>query len=348
MTTENECATHPLTEYLKAGVLQWQAPACLVDGEGRVLAGSTGLAELTGTAVADLTGLDPQLLLQSLPGGDAATWIAEIEDREGRRIDLLVVEPSVDHLASSGRTVLSPGLSLERLAAIGELAPPLFHDLNNMLGSISGIAELAAMKLPDSDPMKVRLNRVVDAVGRASALGRQISLLVRTPLETAPRVELIDLVNDAMLLARSFLNRGISIETRWPEHPLATNIHPSVLRHLVTEIILAAGVVLQNKEGILTWTIAQGEREDTGRPTALLSVTATLNADPDQPAASPEDQVLDCTPGFFRRIATVSNLANSFGGHLNPVRLDEKSGFALTVILPVSANTAFSGMPEKF
>ncbi|MEZ5278661.1 MAG: hypothetical protein R3F07_19930 [Opitutaceae bacterium] len=340
MTTESDCVPQPTTRSLSEALSQWPTPACLVDGEGRVAAGSAGLAELTGTALDDLKGLDPQLLIQGIGDGHAATWMAEIVDGDGDRIDLLVVEAGEGHLSASGRTVLSPGLSLDRLAAIGEVAPPLFHDLNNMLGSISGIAELAAMKLPDGDPMKQRLGRVVDTVIRASALGRQISLLVRTPPESPARVELIELVEEAMVLARSFLNRGITIETRWPEHPVATELHPSSLRHLVVEIVLAAGVVLQDQEGSITWTIAKGGREDTGRPTACLTVTAAPLRDSDNPADPADSTSLAFTPGFFRKIATISSLANSFGGHVDPVRLEAESGFSLTLTLPVCENTA--------
>lgn len=248
-------------------------------------------------------------------------------------MDLMVVEPSRDHLAASGRTVLPPGIDLDRLNAIGEVVPPLFHDLNNMLGSISGISELAAMKLPDDDPMKERLNRVVDTVTRASALGRQISLLARTPPAAPPRSELISLIDEAMVLARSYLNRGIAIETRWPDSRLATGLHPSTLRHLVVEIILATGIVLQDQEGSVEWALTHGHREGTRRPTAVLSVTATLT--------EPGLQADDPFPiGFFRRIATIASLANSFGGSMKPVRLSQPTGFSLSVTLPVEENTA--------
>jgi hypothetical protein len=333
MTMEPDCAPHSITESIR----QWSDPACLVDGEGRVHLASAGLVQLAGDAFTDLTGVDPQLLLQSIEGGEAAAWQIELKEPTGDRLDLLVIEPNRGQLTSSGRTVISPGMNLDRLSAIGEIAPPLFHDLNNMLGSISGIAELAAMKMPDGDPMKERLNRVVDTVIRASSLGRQISLFVRTPLEQPPRVELIELVEDAMVLARSYLSRGITIETRWPETRLATDLHPNSLRHLVVEVILATGIVLRDQEGIVTWSIARGESEDAGQPTARLRATAMLSQPDNRKAAG----MGDLFPiGFFRRIATIASLANSFGGNLEPIHLLETPGFELTVSLPVCENTA--------
>ncbi len=337
METDN--ATSPLTDSLS----QWTEPACLVDGEGRVLLASIGLGELAGQAVEDLSGLDPELLLQSIDGGESATWHTELVDPAGARVDLLVVEPKRGQLTASGRTVRSPGIDLDRLNAIGEVVPTLFHDFNNMLASISGISELAAMKLPEGDPMQERLNRVVDIVTRASALSRQISLLVRTPPEKAPLVDLVDLVDEAMVLARSYLNRGITLETSWPENRLATDLHPSNLRHLVVEIILAAGAILGETGGSVQWTLANGERETTGRPTVLLTVNAGRSEDT-AVDADPEGNDRDLSSFFslelFRRFATISSLANSFGGGVSPVALREPPGFAISITLPVCAAKA--------
>lgn len=300
---------------------------------------------MAGQSVEDLGGLDPELLLQSIDGGDPATWQTELVDSGGARVDLLVVEPRRDQLAASGRTVRSPGNDLDRLNAIGEVVPTLFHDLNNMLGSISGISELAAMKLPDGDPMQERLNRVVDTVIRASSLSRQISLLVRTPPEKTPLVDLVGLVDEAMVLARSYLNRGITLETSWPETRLATDLHPSSLRHLVVEIILTAGIVLGETGGSVQWTMAQGERETTGRPTVLLTVTVGRDPEPVEEKKTAEGG-RDLSSFFplelFRRFATISSLANSFGGGVSPVTLREPPGFTITITLPVSENTASS------
>lgn len=329
MTMETSSVPKSLTDAIR----QWTDPACLVDGEGRVMIASAGLGKLSDRNIDELKGMDPELLLQSVDGDKAAIWQTELLDPDGDRMDLMVVEPSHEHLAASGRTVLPPGIDLDRLNAIGEVVPPLFHDLNNMLGSISGISELAAMKLPDDDPMKERLSRVVDTVTRASALGRQISLLARTPPASPPRSEMVSLIDEAMVLARSYLNRGIAIETRWPESRLATALHPSTLRHLVVEMILTAGIVLQDQEGRVEWSLAHGDREGTRRPTAVLTVTAALT--------DPDSKIEDPYPiGFFRRIATIASLANSFGGSMKPVRLNQPAGFSLSVTLPVEENTA--------
>ena len=333
---ETDSATGPLTDSLS----RWTEPACLVDGEGRVLLASIGLGKLAGQAVEDLSGLDPELLLQSIDGGESATWQTELVDPAGARVNLLVVEPKRGQLTASGRTVRSPGIDLDRLNAIGEVVPTLFHDFNNMLATISGISELAAMKLPEGDPMQGRLNRVVDTVTRASALSRQISLLVRTPPEKAPLVDLVDLVDEAMVLARSYLNRGITLETSWPDNRLATDLHPSNLRHLVVEIILAAGAILGETGGSVQWTLANGERETTGRPTVLLTVNASRSEDT-AVDANPEGNDRDLSSFFslelFRRFATISSLANSFGGGVSPVALREPPGFAITITLPVCA-----------
>jgi hypothetical protein len=152
-------------------------------------------------------------------------------------------------------------------------------------------------------------------------------------------VDLVDLVDEAMVLARSYLNRGITLETSWPENRLATDLHPSNLRHLVVEIILAAGAILGETGGLVQWTLANGERETPGRPTVLLAVNAGRT----------EDTAVDTEPGgngrdlssffsleLFRRFATISSLANSFGGGVSPVALRDPPGFAITITLPVS------------
>jgi hypothetical protein len=151
------------------------------------------------------------------------------------------------------------------------------------------------------------------------------------------------LVDEAMVLARSFLNRGITLETSWPENRLATDLHPSSLRHLVVETILAAGAVLGETGGSVHWTLANGERETPGRPTVLLAVNASRNEDTAADTDSGENG-RDLSSFFsielFRRFATISSLANSFGGGVSPVALRDPPGFAIKITLPVSGTGA--------
>jgi PAS domain S-box-containing protein len=62
----------------------------------------------------------------------------------------------------------------QKLEGLGVMAGGIAHDFNNLLTPILGEASLALTDLPPESPLRLRLDRIVKAAGRAAALTRQM------------------------------------------------------------------------------------------------------------------------------------------------------------------------------
>lgn len=108
---------------------------------------------------------------------------AAVIDPVGRRLGAVASFSDLTHLKQMERE-----LSQTRtLAALGEMAATVAHEIRNPLGGIGGFARLLERDIDKDDPRRVLVGRVIEGVG---SLNRIVSnLLVYTrPMETRYRI----------------------------------------------------------------------------------------------------------------------------------------------------------------
>lgn len=133
----------------------------------------------------------------------------------------------------------------QKMDALGTLASGIAHDFNNILAAIIGNAELALFAQECPDPVKERLDGILDAGRRAKDLVKQILAFSRKNDEGKKPLRVSDMVLEVVRLLKPSLPRTIdfvqSIEakdTMVRSNP--THIH-QILMNLCTNAFHAMG-----------------------------------------------------------------------------------------------------------
>lgn len=104
---------------------------------------------------------------------------------EQARDELGLLSREVNDMAETIARMQAERIERERLAAVGEMARSVAHNIRNPLGGIRSLAELSADELPPESPVREHQARIVRTVDRFSAWLNGL-LQATTPLDLHP------------------------------------------------------------------------------------------------------------------------------------------------------------------
>ena len=105
-----------------------------------------------------------------------------------------------------------------RVAAIGELASGVAHQLNNPMIGIQNMAEVLAEQVPEEDPRRKIVDHIIAAGNDASTIIRNLLKFSRTPSEGFERVSLARLVREVLSISeKRMLHHDVSVEVNIAE-----------------------------------------------------------------------------------------------------------------------------------
>jgi signal transduction histidine kinase len=93
-----------------------------------------------------------------------------------------------------------------KLAAVGEMAAAIAHELNNPLTSVTGFAELALSDIPQESETRKDLEIVMREAARARDVVRRLLDFARQSESTRARASLNDVVDDVVTLSRHLIH----------------------------------------------------------------------------------------------------------------------------------------------
>nr|MBL0731588.1 response regulator [Desulfobacterales bacterium] len=142
-------------------------------------------------------------------------------------------------------------LHAQKMEAIGTLAGGIAHDFNNILGVIVGYTELALLDMPETDPLRGKLDQVLKASGRATDLVKQILAFSRKDKQKLMPIRISPIVKEALKMLRSSLPATIEIRTDIKNSSMPILSDPSQIHQILMNLCTNAAHALPDNKGLL-------------------------------------------------------------------------------------------------
>ena len=236
---------------------------------------------------------------------------APINDRAGRCIGHVKVFQDLTEI----HTLREQVRQIDRLAAIGEMAATVAHEIRNPLGGIRGFAALLARDIPDEDPRARLVGKILTGVKNLETVVNELLEYTR-PVELHIRpVNCTELVDGALAFLE-MAGRPITVKKRMGRD-LAVLADPDKMRQVLLNILINA---VQSIEGAGSITIST--RAD--RKHAAIAVA-------DTGCGIPADELSKVFSPFYTTKEKGSGLglavaAKIVDGHRGRIEADSKPG----------------------
>ena len=164
-------------------------------------------------------------------------------------------------------------LQKERLAAIGEMAAGIAHELKGPLVSIGGFAGRLSKKLAGDSPEWGHADLIVREVQRLEGILSEILLFSKKATICYARCSIADIVKDTLAVVGPPLEeKQIAVSIRWPRKELALLGDAQQLKQVFINIILNA-LDAMGSGGKLIIQVSTGELE--GKEAVCVKIADT-------------------------------------------------------------------------
>jgi two-component system NtrC family sensor kinase len=228
-------------------------PLAIVKVDGEVVRANAAFAKLAGVPVNRLPGLQPSReVYGQLPApGRASGGETVAEVARGERTWLVRTFPfpesgsvAVWKDVTEEREVSRRLLQAEKMAAVGQLAGGVAHEINNPLGGILAFAQLMSREDRNKEDID-SLNLIIDAATRAKKIVESLLRFSRRPKQDERgEVDLAKVAEDALFLMSSQLKEGRVEVVRRLEPAVCTgnaNLLGQILVNLLVNALHAMG-----------------------------------------------------------------------------------------------------------
>ncbi len=129
----------------------------------------------------------------------------------------------------------------DRLAALGEMAAAIAHEVKNPLAGIEVMAGVLKRQLPDSEDAQSILRDIIKEAKMANAIVVEVLDFVRPIRLQVERISLADVVRDAISMAESHVPRGrVRLVLDLPEDLSPIQGDPHQIRQIFTNLLTNA------------------------------------------------------------------------------------------------------------
>ena len=272
---------------------------------------------------------------------------------EGKPADFVMMIDVTDrHEAKEKQKALEERLSrAEKMEALGTLAGGVAHDLNNVLGVVTGYAELLLMEVDKESPVGSRLSNIKEGGQRAAAIVQDLLTLARRGVTGRKVLNLNKIITDCQ--------HSLEFEKLYASCPnvrIETDLEPDLLNisgsfvhlgkslfNLVSNAIeamtMGGGVIIRTANQYIDQPI-QGYDQIREGDYVILTVSDTgegISADDLQRIFEPfyTKKVMGRRSGTGLGLAVVWGTVKDHNGYIN-VQSEQGKGSTFTLYFPVT------------
>jgi signal transduction histidine kinase len=236
----------------------------------------------------------------------------------------------------------------DRLAALGEMAAAIAHEVKNPLAGIEVMAGILKRQLADSPDAQSILGDIIKEAKMANAIVLEVLDFVRPIRLQVENISIADAIRDAVSLAEGHVPRGdVRIVVECPDNLPAIQGDPHQLRQIFTNLLMNAFEALNGDGAVRIAATALTEEGPAGSEGQgpMVQVEVTDNG-PGMPA-----EVLDkiFSPFFTTKpqgsglgLAIVRKIVDAHDGRIDVGVLDT-GGTRFRVTLPVTGSHQLFG-----
>ena len=226
----------------------------------------------------------------------------------------------------------------DRLAAVGEMAAVIAHEVKNPLAGIEVMAGLLRRKIPDAPDAQMVLTDIISEAKMANAIVQEVLDFVRPIRLQVEHTSIADAVQGAIQLADSKGKRGnVEVSVKLPDGLPHINADQHQITQVFTNLLMNAYEAMGGK-GRVTISADLMRLEDGGDGRAAVLIEFTDNG----PGIPPDvaDKVFD--PFFTTKaqgsglgLAIVRKIVDAHDGRID-LRTTPGQGTTIRVTLPVT------------
>ncbi len=257
-----------------------------------------------------------------------------LTDSEGNHLGAVEVFFDLTHIKNLEEEVTR----VKTLAALGEMAATVAHEVRNPLGGIAGFAALLERDLEPDDPRKRLVNKITEGVEILNRLVINLLNYTKVVKLNPQKLDFIKFLNDTVNFFKIDLSskaKNVAISKHFPKEKVECWIDPEQFRQVILNVLRNSVQALTEGGKIDVYSSSKSLR---GEDKVVLKISDNGEG------MSPETQEKLFTPFFTTKdggtglgLPTVKKIVEAHKGFVG-IKSEPGKGTTITVSFPRMAN----------